>query len=305
MPQLSVILTNYNHSQFLPECLDAILSQSFKDWELITIDDCSTDNSVEVINEYQEKSSQIKLYENVQNLGPVKSYNKGFNQSQGDFIFFAASDDMLLPGFFEKTIAFLTANPHLGLCTSCCCNFQNQKPYVHYTQIDIISNTPLILSPNELITIFRKNNFLIPGHATIYKRELVQKYGVYKEVLHSICDWYLNLNIALNHSIGYLPYFLSSWRIIPSSYSSGLMKNSNLRTQMFANLFTTIRQENTKEFNRLLKKSTFLIQLKTQFLFFCMTRPRTWPYLFPLLLQLPFRIFKKLSKKTILESSVA
>jgi len=177
--------------------------------------------------------------------------------------------------------------------------FQNQKPYVHYTKMDMISDTPLILSPNEVISYSKKNNYQIPGHATIYRRELVQKYGSYDATLHGCCDWYLNLQIALNHPIGYLPYFFSSGRINNQSYWSHSSNNRLIRNEMYSNLLNKIKSNSG--FRKKILKSNVLIQFNSSFLKHCLLKPSTWPYLFPLLVRLPIWIYKQYTKKTLVQ----
>ncbi len=300
---LSVIVPNYNHSEFLPECINSVLDQSFQDFELIIVDDCSTDNSVTIIKKYQFQHSKIKLFENEHNLGVAKSVNKGFELSQGRFVCFVAADNLVLPEYFKKSIGLLNKNPSLGLCVSYLSIFQNKKPYIHYTKMDKVSDIPMTLSPDELIVIFKKKNFQIAGHSTIYKRELFQHYGMYDESLHCLCDWYINLQIALNNSIGYIPEFFSSARIGNGSFMVNSMKNKWIRKQMYTKLLEKLKTDH--DFNKKIKTSNALIQLKTPFLSFCFFRSSTWSYLFPLLLKLPLWIYKKYTRVIIINKPKA
>ena len=118
LPSVSVILPNYNHAPYLSQCLNAILDQSVKPKEVIVIDDASTDNSVDVISEFAQQNSSIKLILNKKNMGVLTSNLKGFEQATGDYILFAAADDYLLPGIFELSLGLLAKYPQAGLCSS-------------------------------------------------------------------------------------------------------------------------------------------------------------------------------------------
>ena len=115
-PTLSIVVPNYNHGHYLPACLDSILSQSWQPDELMVIDDCSTDNSVEIIEGYQKRYPQIRLHRNERNRGCLWNLNWGMEQATGDFIYFPGADDVLLPGLFEKSMKILAEHPEAGAC---------------------------------------------------------------------------------------------------------------------------------------------------------------------------------------------
>ena len=97
-PLVSVIVPNYNHAKFLRDRLNSILQQTYRHFELIILDDCSTDNSMEVISQY-------KVVRNEQNSGsPFKQWNKGIGLAQGDLIWIAESDDACSLDFLETMV---------------------------------------------------------------------------------------------------------------------------------------------------------------------------------------------------------
>lgn len=106
MTLVSVIIPNYNHGNWLAKCLESCLSQRFLK-EIIVVDDSSTDNSSQVLEAYKIKYPQAIKYFTNPGKGGNEARNFGFEQSSGDFIQWLDSDDTLLPGKFEKQIAFL------------------------------------------------------------------------------------------------------------------------------------------------------------------------------------------------------
>ena len=88
---ISIITPCYNSNDFISETIDSVINQSYKNWELLIIDDCSTDNSVEIIQKYLEKDSRIKLFINNKNSGAAVSRNFGLLKSSGRFISFIDS----------------------------------------------------------------------------------------------------------------------------------------------------------------------------------------------------------------------
>lgn len=95
MTKLSVIIPVYNAEKYLKKCLDSVLSQSFNDFEIICINDCSTDNSLSILNEYANADNKIKILSNPENFGLSVSRNKAINISEGQFIHFLDADDWL------------------------------------------------------------------------------------------------------------------------------------------------------------------------------------------------------------------
>ena len=95
MSKISVIVPIYNNEQYLKTCLDSLVNQSLNDIEIILIDDCSTDNSYKIAQEYNDNYSNIKLYKNNQNYGQGKTRNIGLDIATGEYIGFIDSDDYI------------------------------------------------------------------------------------------------------------------------------------------------------------------------------------------------------------------
>lgn len=112
-PKVSVILTSYNHSKYISQSIESVLSQDFDDFELLIIDDCSKDNSAEIISSF--KDGRIKFVKNEENLGMVRTINKGIEMARGEYISHFNSDDL----FYDKSklakqVRFLDDNPEHG-----------------------------------------------------------------------------------------------------------------------------------------------------------------------------------------------
>ncbi len=101
-PQISVIIPMYNDEKFIQTCMDSILNQTFKNFEVIIVDDCSTDNSTELLQKY--KDSRVKIYRRSRNLGESASRNLGLDLSAGKYVFFMDHDDAILENTLETFI---------------------------------------------------------------------------------------------------------------------------------------------------------------------------------------------------------
>lgn len=111
-PSVSVILPNYNHARYLPQRIESILQQTYEDFELILLDDCSSDNSVEIMQRYSRHPKVSHFIVNTQNSGSTfHQWEKGIQMAKGEFIWMAESDDYASPLFLEKIMREFTAHP--------------------------------------------------------------------------------------------------------------------------------------------------------------------------------------------------
>src|SRR5690554_4163648 len=112
MPLVSIISPSYNSSSYITNTIDSVLSQTNNNWEMLIIDDCSTDNSVEVIQSFIDKDPRIKLIQLTENSGAAVARNKGIEAAKGRYIAFLDSDDAWSPDKLEKQLAFMQANDY-------------------------------------------------------------------------------------------------------------------------------------------------------------------------------------------------
>ena len=112
MSIVSIITPSHNSAPFISETIQSVLNQSFSDWEMIIVDDCSTDHSVEVIRSFVEVDSRIKLIQLSENSGAAVARNKAIEAALGRYIAFLDSDDLWLPDKLEKQLAFMQTNDY-------------------------------------------------------------------------------------------------------------------------------------------------------------------------------------------------
>ena len=119
MPTVSVIVPNYNHAAFLEQRIDSVLNQTFQDFEIILIDDCSTDDSVDFLNKFKNHPKVSHFILNEKNSGsPFGQWQRGIELAVGNYIWIAESDDFAEVDFLEKTVSVLNAKPSTVLAYS-------------------------------------------------------------------------------------------------------------------------------------------------------------------------------------------
>ena len=115
-PRVSIGMPVYNGAQFLRETLDAIVSQTFRDFELIISDNASTDETQAICQAYAARDPRIRYYRNEQNLGAARNYNRVFELATGEYFKWAAHDDLFGPQFLEQCVELLDRYASVILC---------------------------------------------------------------------------------------------------------------------------------------------------------------------------------------------
>ena len=123
-PAISLIMSVYNGEDYLEEAIDSVLSQTFSDFELVVINDCSTDRTAEILNSYAEKDERVKVHTNEVNLRLPSSLNKAISLAKGKYIARMDADDICLPVRLERQFAFMESHPDVALSS---CRFMTLK----------------------------------------------------------------------------------------------------------------------------------------------------------------------------------
>ncbi len=190
MPKVSIIIPTYNSNLFIKRTILSVQNQTFADWELLIIDDCSTDNTVELVNEFVKKDTRIKLFKTAENSGgPAHPKNIGFENSDGEFIAYLDHDDEWLPSKLEKQLEIFknSKKENLGL-VSCGAFLINEsgKCFSIFKPIQKENLFPEILLSNP---IYSNSGVLI-------KREVIETVGNRDEKMKYSEDWDMWIRIS-------------------------------------------------------------------------------------------------------------
>lgn len=129
-PLVSVVMPVYNAGKFLEESIESILSQSYKNFEFIIVDDASTDNSWSILQKYAQRYKRIKIDRNKKRMGVSITVKKAIVQAQGEFIARMDADDIALPNRIEKQIQYLQENPRTVAVGGQCLIINEQKEII-------------------------------------------------------------------------------------------------------------------------------------------------------------------------------
>ncbi len=217
---LTVILPNYNHAALLPRALEALLAQERAPDEIILIDDASTDESLTVAEAFARRSPSIRLVANVQNLGVVAALQRGLESARGRYVYFAASDDWVLPGFFAHAVAMLEEHPQAAFFCGDAVLIEGETGRLcGYRPIARPAARAAEVSPGASRALLaRIDNWILTGSA-VFRRETVIAAGGLDMQLGAFADGYLARKIALKHGFYYAPQPVAVWCVFRSSVS--------------------------------------------------------------------------------------
>jgi glycosyltransferase involved in cell wall biosynthesis len=200
MPQITVVIPLYNKARFIGRALDSVLSQSFSDFEVIVVDDGSTDCGPDIVGQFADK--RIRLIRQA-NSGPGAARNRGTKESNADLITYLDADDQWLSGFLSKSIEALLDHPQCDVVSSS--YFIGARRIDRCKQLRSYGITQGVWSLRHGMERQRIVNVLGIFHScsTIYKREVIEKYnGFYsKDGCSYGEDVYLWLQLIFNHKV--------------------------------------------------------------------------------------------------------
>ena len=175
MDLISVLIPTYNVERYVEQAIRSILEQTYSNIELIIVDDCSTDNTYQILEKLSKEDSRIKLQKNEENLKICKTLNKGLSVASGNYIARMDGDDVSRPDRLEKLKTFLDNNPEIDLVGS---------------QTELIDEDGRVLSQKKHLRTPRfitfGNKFMCSVlHIWLCRREVYDRLGGYREIPYS------------------------------------------------------------------------------------------------------------------------
>ena len=226
-PLVSVICLSYNHEAYVVEALNSVINQTYPNVELLIADDCSTDNSVEVIQNWLENHPEVDFLTNEKNFGNTKTFNQLAKKAKGEFIIDLAADDILLPNCVENQIK----------------TFQNSKfknlAIVYGNLIEVDENGSFLGNyyteedhpeSGDIYKMVVGRTTKICSVSSMVKKSVMEKLGYYDENL-AYEDLDLWIRTSRDFDFEYIPEVLAKKRILSDSLSSHFLMENNLRAK--------------------------------------------------------------------------
>ena len=199
MPKVSIVLPTYNGEKFIRESIDSILGQTFTDWELILVDDCSTDGTPDIVNRYAASDSRIRAIHNTENQKLPASLNIGFREAKGEYLTWTSDDNMYLPAALEKMAAYLDAHEdEVMVCAWMDVIYENGDFYCEH-----LAYSEEHMFYNDCV-----------GACFMYKRRVLQEIGDYDVSFFLVEDYEYWMRILTHYGhIGWIDEKLYIYRI--------------------------------------------------------------------------------------------
>jgi glycosyltransferase involved in cell wall biosynthesis len=186
-PLVSVLMTAYNREKFITEAIESVLSSTYKNFELIIVDDCSNDGTVDIVKDFALKDERIRVYRNEENLGDYRNRNKAAGYAKGKYIKYCDSDDKLFDWTLGYCVNIMEKYPNAGMGI-----LNLHKDFIHE-----------YLEPVDAINInfYEKGILSIGPSGTILSRKAFENIGFYKAEYGPASDMYFNLKMAASFPI--------------------------------------------------------------------------------------------------------
>jgi glycosyltransferase involved in cell wall biosynthesis len=214
-PRVSVCIPVYNAGHYLRLAISSVLAQRFTDFELIIVDDCSTEKTESVLAEFEDP--RLRFYRNAQNLGLVGNWNHCLELTRGDYIAIFHQDDVMSPDHLMRQVAMLDKNSSIGFV------YTNLKridalgqeigghwlPNLSQPEVDVV------LPGEAIFEVVATYGNIIPCPSVVVRRECYERVGLFDASLPFATDLEMWMRIAAHYDVGYLADPLIAQRVHP------------------------------------------------------------------------------------------
>lgn len=205
MPRVTVLLTCYNHVRYLPAALDGVRAQTYRDFEVIALDDGSADGS----REWLAEQTDIRTIFNARNLGTYGALNVGLREARGEFVAVLNDDDVWLPGKLERQVALLDAHPDVALV--------HTGGYFIDGEGNQTEGNPLgfrfpTFETGDLFEGLIYENKIIAS-AALARTAVLRELGGFNEAYFGSGDWEMWFRVAEKYPVGFVPEPLTLYRV--------------------------------------------------------------------------------------------
>jgi len=275
---ISIVMSVNNGAKYLQDSIESVLNQSFTNFEFIIIDDCSVDDSLNIINKY--KDSRIKVFSNNRNLGLASSLNKGILNANAKLIGRMDCDDICLPNRFSEQFNFMQNNNIVALGSNVIIIDQDGNEL--YT-----SNLPL--NNSEIMERFPKSPFY--HSSVLMKKESIFECGMYNEFMRTSQDVVLFNKLAKIGKLSNIKTPLLKYRILPDQISTRTTKENKKLAVIVNKAINDIELSDsdklflstvTKKKNKSLRisKSIYFIKLAKSLVLIKASKRKIWKFIF-------------------------
>jgi glycosyltransferase involved in cell wall biosynthesis len=227
LPSLTVVIPNYNHGHLIGDQLQAILHQSTQPLKIIIIDDASTDDSVSTIEQLIFGHQNVEFIRRKANSGSLVLVNDILEATRSTYVTFLAADDVVLPGFIEKSLRLLARHPEAALCSAVSLvRGRDSERLIPNRTAYPCTSAGFVAPMRAREVLLRSGNWYI-GTTAIFRLEALKECGGFDVELKSFADEFVSYVLALRHGACFIPEVLAINRVSEGSYSASISRDED------------------------------------------------------------------------------
>jgi glycosyltransferase involved in cell wall biosynthesis len=277
---VSIIMPNRNHAQFLPRAIEALLGQTYPDLELLVVDDSSSDNSREVVRRYAGKDPRVRLLELTDHHGINRAVSAALPKVSGEYVYFAAADDVVAPAFLKRMVAQLAHHRSAGLCFSDPTERNEATGRVEAFPL-YLSEAPVFYDADALALTLHHSYFHISSNTAVYRTASIRAAGGYRKDLDWLSDWFVTSVVALRHGACYVPEQLTYLTVRADSYSATNLRNAAVQHQLIEKVLNLLLQPEFHDVAQRVRSAGLLPEYHMRTLFWLAGSRAGWRFLTP------------------------
>ena len=220
IPKLSILLATKDQASTLERCLQGIISQTFEDYELIILNDTSTDSTPQILERFKRLDPRIQLFSHGTAQGVIPTYKKLQEHARGEFIWHAASDDFCIDkDFLANGFKLLATAPQAAgfFCNTVRIMMPTGKPHGIWGT----TGTARYIAPKAFLSQFLRGKIVIPGCATVIRKDVFRKQGGFQEEAGALCDLLINSKLGSSFGMLFTGHISMHSTVYPSGRSFG------------------------------------------------------------------------------------
>lgn len=220
--KISVIMPSYNKAAYIGETIESVISQTYQNWELIIVDDFSTDGSMSVISAY--KDERIKIFRNEENKGIADTRNRALNIAKGEYIAVWDADDLSPDYRFAHEVDRLDHDPNISVVYGGCQEIDEND---NYGKLYISPfHNPAFVKANLLV------RDIVPNSSAMYRRGFIEQNKIcYRNNLYGMDDYMLWVECAAKGNIVGMPETMLYWRNLRDNATAHVMREKNAQRE--------------------------------------------------------------------------
>jgi glycosyltransferase involved in cell wall biosynthesis len=235
-PYFSVIICCFNSEKFIKETIDSVINQSFKDWEIVLVDDGSTDSTARIVEDYMSQGININYFFQ-ENRGFACARNKCLELAKGKWIVIIDHDDICLPERLNIHNNQILNNPNCGFFFGNTIHFSSESPEIkrHFDSFNIES---IKLGQEDVSRSLIESGCFVDSESVMFNKEIALEYAKFNESFRYIADYDFFIKMGFHTNFSYTKEVLSKWRIHKSQATENMkliykVENIKLLTGLF------------------------------------------------------------------------